>query len=184
MKPTGKNRGSRNPQINVRATGWIERHPVALFLVSFAVLMTSFYVFLHSRLFNEYLFGRELSLNARLSSFFLNLLGQDTNPVGNNIVSPAASIVVGLGCDALEPMALFASAVISFPSPIRYKVRGVIMGISFLFAVNILRIVSLFLIQRYYPGSFEIIHGLVWQAVFIALAIGCFGFQVAGNKKK
>lgn len=68
-------------------------------------------------------------------------------------------------------MALYISALLSFPAGWKYKFAGFFGGIAILFTLNIVRIVSLFLTRVYFPIFFEIMHVDVWQAGFVIFAI-------------
>lgn len=175
--------GKENSKSKLDKTGWLFNHPVSFFLISLSFLIVIFYWFLRTAFFNEHIFEKIISINGYLSSFLLNLLGQKTTSNLGNIFSPSVSISLRLGCDGLEPMALFAAAVISFPSTVISKLKGVFLGVVFLFSVNQLRIVSLFFIQRYRPGWFELFHATIWQVVFIALALVCCGYWIQTNQK-
>jgi exosortase/archaeosortase family protein len=94
------------------------------------------------------------------------------------IFSPAFSISIARGCDAIEAMALFASALLAFPARWRPKLIGLLGGIVALFLLNIIRIVTLFLTGVYFPKAFEIMHLDVWQALFLLFAVGLWIFTI------
>lgn len=82
------------------------------------------------------------------------------------------------GCDAIEPVAAFAAAVLASPLPTRAKVPGVLVGALVLVAINQARLVSLFLVGVYFPSVFDFIHLDVWQAALIVLAVCCWAIWV------
>lgn len=149
------------------------KRPVLRFAITLALLMGLFYAI------NIFQPGVDLNrafssfqhLNAALSGVILSFLGHDIRVVGDTISSPAFSVNIRHGCDAVEPTALFVCAVVAFPAPFFRKIPGVIAGVLFLAIVNILRIVSLFLIGVYFPKAFHTMHVDVWQAFFILFAI-------------
>ena len=65
----------------------------------------------------------------------------------------------------------FDSFSILDPSAFRRKLPGLFIGTLVLLAVNLVRIVSLFLTGVYYPKAFDAMHADVWQILFILLAI-------------
>ena len=69
-------------------------------------------------------------------------------------------------------MMIFTAAVIYFPSSLKEKLLGLIIGLAGIFVINQIRLVSLFYIGAYAPGIFETAHLLVWQSLMILLAIG------------
>lgn len=163
---------------------WLQRRPVFLFLLVFAVLMLLFYAFWLSSFFDKHIQTNIVSVNAVISNLILNLLGQNTHSTEGMIFSPAFSISVKRGCDAIEAMALFASAVLAFPAHWKNKLIGFFGGLILLFLLNIVRIVSLFLTGIYYPKAFDMMHVEIWQVVFIFTAIGLWLFWIQKSSKR
>jgi exosortase/archaeosortase family protein len=147
------------------------QYPVFLFLVVFAVFMGLFYVFALFLPFYERHFPYYLGFNARLSGYILAFLGQNITVEGASISSPAFSITIARGCDAIEPTALFICAVLAFPERFVKKIWGIITGTLLLAFLNLIRIVTLFLIGVYFHKAFHITHVDVWQAMFIFFAV-------------
>jgi exosortase/archaeosortase family protein len=85
---------------------------------------------------------------------------------------------IGKGCDGLEPTALFAAAVLAFSAPILLKLPALAIGIPLLVVLNLLRIVSLYLVGVYHPALFHTIHIDVWQALFILVGSVFFGLWI------
>jgi len=165
-------------------TAWLSAHrPVFLFLLIFGVLMGLFYAFALFTPFYERHFPYYLGFNARLSGYILGFLGQDITVLGTSISSPAFSITVKQGCDAIEPTALFICAVLAFPSPFSKKIAGIVAGTLLLAILNIVRIVTLFVVGTYLPSVFELMHVDVWQGLFIFLAILFWVFWLLWTEK-
>jgi exosortase H (IPTLxxWG-CTERM-specific) len=147
-------------------------HRVFRFLLIFSLLAGAFYAMtFFTPFYRKELFPIVLRLTARLSGAALGLLGQDTTVRGVFISSPQFSVRIVRGCDAVEPIALFVCAVLAFPSPLMRKLPGIIAGVLVLAILNLVRIVSLFLIGAYVPCIFDVMHVDVWQGVFIVLAM-------------
>lgn len=147
-------------------------HPVLRFLLIFSLLAGLFYaITFFTPFYRERLFPLVLRLTARLSGAALRLFGQQITVTGVLILSPMFSVRIVRGCDAVEPIALFVCAVLAFPLPLVTKLPGIIAGILILAILNLVRIVSLFLIGVYVPSLFGIMHVDVWQGVFIVLAL-------------
>lgn len=66
---------------------------------------------------------------------------------------------------------LFIGAVVAYPSSMKAKGIGIALGIVVLTAINLVRIINLFLIGSAYPQYLEIAHLLVWQTAIILSAI-------------
>ncbi len=149
-----------------------QHHPVFLFLLVFGILMGLFYTFIaFASYYNKVLLPSYHNLIAKMSGGILSFLGQDTTAAGASVYSPRFSIVIIRGCDAVEATALFICAVLAFPAPFLRKVPGIIAGTLLLGILNLVRVVSLFLIGVYYPNIFGFMHIDTWQALFIFFAI-------------
>lgn len=85
------------------------------------------------------------------------------------------SYVVDDGCTGLTPFLLFCSAVLAFPATWRQRILGLLVGLPALFALNIVRLVSMAWIGLYDEHLFHQVHVLWWQAIFIA-AVGVAWF--------
>ena len=179
---TSKKKRSRRPNQSFMArvkAGWLARKPIFLFVLLFGVLMGLFYAattlipFYYGQLFPAY-----LEFNAKLSGLILSLLGQEVTVVNDAISSNRFSISIRHGCDAIEPSALFAAVVLAFPAAWRPKVYGLLVGVFFLLALNLLRIITLFFIGIHYPNLFHTAHIELWPAAFIFLAIFCWALWI------
>ncbi|HNW75088.1 MAG TPA: archaeosortase/exosortase family protein, partial [Bacteroidales bacterium] len=170
-KALKKQKTASSPLDGVKS-GWEQKKPVVFFVLGFVVLMILFYIFWLSDFAQEGLQKSIVHINAKLASTFLNIFGMQTKAVNEILSSPAYSISIARGCDAIEAMALFASALLAFPSGWIRKIAGLLIGLLILFSLNILRIVSLFLTGIHYPKAFEFMHVEFWQVAFILFAVG------------
>ena len=181
-KELRKKKNKKSPFAEIRLR-WLQKRPVIFFVLGFLVLMVLFYVFWLSGLCQNHIQPQIVSINARLSSFILNLFGMGTIAIKETISSSSFSVSIARGCDAMEAMALFASALLTFPAGWNYKLAGFIAGITVLFFLNIGRIISLFLTGIYFPKAFEFMHVEVWQVLFILFAIGVWIFWIKWTRK-
>lgn len=108
---------------------------------------------------------------AVISSGILNLFGQDTVVVGTTVQSGIFGITVVTACTGLFITGLFLIAVMAFPTRWRSKAIGVGIGIGGIFAVNIVRLVSLYFIGVRWPAFLDVAHQLVWQSLLIVSAV-------------
>jgi exosortase H (IPTLxxWG-CTERM-specific) len=77
-------------------------------------------------------------------------------------------------CNAVFEFVLFSAAVWAYPAPVRAKLLGTILGAIVLYAVNMLRVVSLLVVGIAAPRAFEVSHLYVWQALFLILVGTCW----------
>ena len=165
-------------------TGWAQKRPVLYFVLGFTLLLVVFFVFINSGFFTKDVNPHILSANAWLSSIILNLFGLHTQVSGEMISSPAFSITIARGCDAVEGIALFTAALLTFPAKWRNKLIGLLGGMVFLFLLNLVRIISLYLTGLYFPKAFPIMHEDIWQGLFIFCVIGLMIFWIRWASKE
>ncbi len=151
------------------------KRPILMFALTIGILMGLFYAYIifdpfPSMSLNK-LFPSYQHLNAEISGTILEFIGHNVKVVGESISSSEFSVNIRHGCEAIEPTALLVFAVIAFPVPFLKKLPAIFLGVLFLAIVNIIRIVSLFLVGVYYPKAFHTMHVDVWQAMFIFSAI-------------
>ncbi|MGB2987508.1 MAG: archaeosortase/exosortase family protein [Phycisphaerae bacterium] len=138
----------------------------------FAVCMGLYYLATLTPPMKQGFFPAYLRLNTTVSGAILRVFGQDVTVHDQAIISAKGpSIEVERGCDAVEPSALFVSAVLASPVPLLSRLSAAAIGTIVLMLLNLIRVVSLFLVRVYYPQAFDTMHLDVWQALFIFLAI-------------
>ncbi|MCR9288203.1 MAG: exosortase/archaeosortase family protein [Bacteroidetes bacterium] len=151
---------------------WTQKSPVLKFLLGFAGCMFLFYVIYYSDFFLEYIGNPLIRGEAKVGSFLLNLLGQETTTVEELIQSDVFSISVKKGCDGLEPLAILLSGILVFPVKFEYKIPGIVWGIVAVMLLNFVRITGLYLVGLYFPGAvFDILHEQGGFIIFTALSI-------------
>lgn len=174
------------PSLREKAqTFWSEKRPVLLFVLGFTSLLVVFFVFINTGFFSSHINPHILSANAWVSGMILSLFGLHTHVSGEMIYSSAFSITVARGCDAVEGIALFTAAILTYPATWRDRLIGAAAGITFLFLLNLVRIISLFLTGLYFPKAFRLMHEDIWQGLFIICVIGLMIFWIrwAGKEK-
>lgn len=154
----------------------LDKYPVFGFLGIFFVLMALFYLLTNTDFYNNYISQPIVNLNAKVASLVLNIFGLETQSINESVKSADFAFDIKAGCDALEPTAIFISALLAFPLAFRFKWKGFLLGVLFLLSANFIRIISLFFVGVYSPDFFELVHVEVWQSVFILLSIFTFFF--------
>ena len=108
---------------------------------------------------------------ASSTSSVLNLLGASTTANGTILSSSGFAANIVVECTAIGPLLLFMGAVLAFPSNLKAKGFGLLLGAVVLTVVNLVRIVSLFWIGESFPQYLDVAHLLVWQTAMIIIAI-------------
>jgi len=154
--------------------GWRSRSPLLKFVGFFLLFMLVFYLIYTQEWFQEGPLGFIMNIDAKISSFLLNIFGMGTTAVGDTVSSNKFSVDIESGCDGIEAIAIFTGAVAAYPKPAKFKYKGILVGILFLLLMNIIRIVTLFFTGVHFPKLFDMMHVEVWQVIFIVLAIVCW----------
>ena len=189
MEPTQQEPNSRPPDPPsgpVESRSWFATHGRDLrFLVVFATLMGLYYVATTTATMKERFFPWYLQFNAQASVGILNACGyEDVKVSRTSLSSSKGTISVERGCDAVEPTALFAAAVLASPVAFATKLPAVVAGALVLAVVNIVRIISLFLSAAHWRKAFDLLHLDVWQAAFIFLSLLLWALWAAWATKR
>lgn len=79
-----------------------------------------------------------------------------------------------LDCSAIDAQALFVAAALAFPVAWRRRAIGAAVGVAAIGAVNLLRIVCLYVAGVRWPRAFHVLHEEVLQFALVALAAAVF----------
>ncbi len=145
----------------------------------FVLILGAYYAFAATEIYDDYVFGPYLAINTSLSTHVLVMLGEAVDTDGVRILSDHFAVSVARGCDGIEPMMLFLAALFAFPTRFVLRLPALLICLPLLAALNVVRIVSLFLIGAYRPQLFVVMHTDVWQVLYIAFALVAFGFWLA-----
>ena len=99
--------------------------------------------------------------------------GGETEP-GQAPLHPVAFVFIIVSeCGAIEIMAIFIAAVLAFPTGIRAKLIGVVLGIPIMYFLNIFRLACLATLGAIDEGGqwFDFVHHYVWQSVYIIFVV-------------
>jgi exosortase H (IPTLxxWG-CTERM-specific) len=158
----------RSPKHNpARAT----RRPTLRFVAWAGVWMAIFYAVTALPWFERRVWAPYLTWNASATAAVLRLVDVPAQAQGRLVSGPGAALSVERGCDAIHPSLLLVAFMLATPASRRTKLLGVAGGVAVLGGTNLLRIVTLYFVQRDWPTAFELMHIEVWQAVFIFLAL-------------
>lgn len=165
--------------------GWFRlRNPIFRFVLLLAILMIAAKIVLSTSFVDGTLAPKYLRAWAHVSAATMNLWGENASVYDSSIRSSRFSVNIKEGCDAVQPTVLFIMAVLASPVAFRPKLPGLAIGIFFLMAMNLVRVISLFYIGVYWNSAFETMHHDVWQAVFIILSILAWWFWAVWAVKK
>jgi exosortase H (IPTLxxWG-CTERM-specific) len=124
---------------------------------------------------------------ASVSAAVLRLLGAEARVEGTLIVSTLGSVEIIRECTAVYPTAFYVAAVIAYPCAPSRKLLGIGLGIVAIQVINLVRVVSLCYIHKFFPSVFETAHLIVWQSlvVFFTLVLWLlWSTELAGVRKR
>ncbi len=104
---------------------------------------------------------------ARIAGNLIKLFGTEVTIDGAVLQGSGLAIQIMNNCNAVYEMFIFSAAVIAFPTPIKNKVVGIVLGLLVIYLVNLARVLGLFYIGTYMPNLFEGAHIYVAQIFFI-----------------
>jgi exosortase H (IPTLxxWG-CTERM-specific) len=111
---------------------------------------------------------------AALSAGILNLLGQHVVRSGTLLSAGSTAVSVRNGCNGIEAMVFLIAATLAFSAPWRQRVGAALAGSLLIQILNLIRVVSLFLLQRYQPQLFELFHLAIWQTIIGGASVAFF----------
>jgi exosortase/archaeosortase family protein len=114
-----------------------------------------------------------LELVAAVSAATLRLLGEFVATNGPTVTGRFSYVIV-VDCAALDVQALFAAAVLAFPSKWSTRLIGLAVGVVAIFAINIVRLVALYFVGVHSTHLFKLLHEEVFVFVIVALVCGVF----------
>ncbi len=107
---------------------------------------------------------------ARAAHLLLSLL-YDVDLSGTVIQHQRFGADVGIGCDASYPILCFVAGVLAFSATWRQKLVALVFGVGLLEFLNLLRIVTLFVIGVHYYDYFHLFHTMIWEGLFVLVSL-------------
>jgi exosortase family protein XrtM len=100
---------------------------------------------------------------------------------GTELSSKYVSFSVVSGCEGMGGILLIISAICAANVRFKGKLKGLLWGISFIYLLNICRIVALYYVMRYYTNAFNFAHYFVGQTIIIVLGCAFFVLWISRN---
>ena len=112
-----------------------------------------------------------LRFNAHATGFLAGTFGIRVQVAGSQVLSDTIAFSIVSECTSLAPFAIFAAAVIAYPSTLYRMIIGIILGFLGLSIINLVRITSLIYIGTTFPNALDIAHLLVWQSLMVIVSV-------------
>ena len=149
----------------MRARGPYVLRALVVFVATYGALMTIVF-FLGANPVEHY-----VNLwTAKSAAWTLWLLGANGRAHADVVESSFSTIRILSECTALYPVVIFLSAVVASPASWTHKLVGV-LGVPILAVINLLRIVSLCYVDRWFPRAMDTAHFVVWQSLMVFFTV-------------
>jgi exosortase H (IPTLxxWG-CTERM-specific) len=159
------------PAADAAVPFWRRNRRDLTFLVLFVVLLGGGFTLISLNWVNDHVIEPFTAGIARTSGAVLRGLGQPVTMQGTVIRSPRFAVNIKNGCNGVEAMLIFLAAVLAFPASWKSRLTGLALGILAIQAVNLVRVVALFLTGVYFPRIFDTSHTVIWQTVVILFGV-------------
>ena len=106
---------------------------------------------------------------ARLSAGLITPLDSHVVVSGKIMQSTTNGFALSIeaGCNGIEAAIILIAAMLAFPAPWKYRVAGILAGLTAVQLLNVVRVISLFYIGQWSMQAFEWAHFYVWQALIM-----------------
>ncbi len=126
----------------------------------------------------EILVNGLIEANARLLYTIVKATGAPVTLVAETLTFPNMQLRIVYECTGGFAMFIFSACVIAFPSTLRSKLLGHVIGAIGIFAINLGRLLVLAWAALHARGIFDFIHKYLWQATFIILVLALWAVWV------
>lgn len=124
----------------------------------------------------ERLFRPLRQADAAVLSFVLRLLGLRGEAHGCTVTAGGFQVAIAKECLAVDIILLYSAFVFAYPSRTVDRFRGIALGLPFLYAANLLRVVMLYFAGRTGKTLFDYSHIYLGQSFAILAVIAAVGW--------
>jgi exosortase H (IPTLxxWG-CTERM-specific) len=156
------------PSTNPRA----QRLKELRFCLAFALLVVAVFVAVSAA--DSVIVTRLNRHIAWMAGLALRALGVSAVSVGPVVSATGFAVEIKNNCNAIYEFGLYAAAVSAYPTSVGAKAAGILVGAGVLYAVNLVRVISLLALGIFARDWFEVSHLYAWQALFFATVAVCW----------
>ena len=146
------------------------------FIISYIVLMAIFLLMIGLESIKSLvdINGAYTHMVVQLSVFLINIMGEVKAVSGSVIQLNHLAMDIQFGCNGLEAFMIYIAGILSFPTTVRHKLIGIVIGFFILQIINILRIAGLGWVGLYAHSYFHYFHVYVAQGMMIVVSFILF----------
>lgn len=111
------------------------------------------------------------TMTASALSVLMSVFGVESSAYGQSVYMNDFSVRVIDECTGMYELLVYTGCVLAYPTIIRNKVAGVILGIPAILIINMFRLMFLSFVGMMYPALFSYAHYYLWQVTFIFLIV-------------
>lgn len=113
-----------------------------------------------------------ISATARTAAFLVRGVGISCELVGGDRLRLTNHVLrIDAACTALAWLGMYAAAVLLMPIELRWRCRGLLVGVPALTAYNLVRLVAVSAVSQWRPEAFSIVHDAVMQIGFVVATV-------------
>jgi archaeosortase B (VPXXXP-CTERM-specific) len=139
---------------------------VFLFLLYLAISATGYPPFTEH--FPNVVHGM-MTITADIEYWILRLFTDKVTVTQNLVSFMGFPVKIIVECTGIYEVLIFCSAVLAFPTTWSKRGQGLLMGIPLLYLFNVVRIMVLILVGKFWPSIFDFMHIYFWQATLILM---------------
>lgn len=170
-KPSDAKSSNPDAPVGTEPSGFARYRREIVFVTLFVLVLGGGFTLISLQPVNDHVIEPFTAGVAAASGIALDLVGQDITKQGTILRNERFAVNIRNGCNGVETMIIFLAAVLAFPASWKAKVSGLAIGIVAIQAVNLVRVVALFLTGAYFPEFFDSSHTVVWQTIVIAAGV-------------
>jgi len=150
-----------------------------LFLVKFGLLLLLFYGAVSLTFVDTHVILPFTRAITEVSGLALRMIGQKVQ-VSGTVIAGKFAVDIHNGCNGVEAVVFVCAAMFAFDAPRLKRLAGAAIAALVLEGLNVIRIVSLYMIGLKWPKIFETAHLAIWQTLMFGAAV--FLFLIWTNK--
>jgi exosortase/archaeosortase family protein len=120
---------------------------------------------------------------ATQAACLLKLLGINVIATGISVTGHGFSVDIKYGCNAIYEILIYTAAMVSYPLRMKKKITGIIIGVVFIYILNLFRVIVLFWAGMHFPDVFKALHEHIGQSIFIFFLVFLWIFWVTRINK-
>jgi archaeosortase B (VPXXXP-CTERM-specific) len=110
-----------------------------------------------------------MSITTNIEGFILGIFSSHVSVGLYSVTFEGFPVKIIEECTGIYEILIFTAAVMAFPTSLKKKGIGLAFGVPLMYLFNVIRILVLILIGRYYYSIFDFMHLYFWQVTLILM---------------